>query len=127
METMRLILTVSPHRTRGFIGEGSLLDLLADASLTDDCARLEKTLAGRWRWSADVLATNGLRLERIQRVLQRLGASGRFAWETPAQDGSDASCPSPPSQTAIHPGFAMPASWSKPELSPAPTPTTPLS
>lgn len=84
METMRLILSLSPHRTRGFAGEGGLLYLLANAQLEADCARLEQTLAGSWRWNADNLASNGLSPQRTQHVLLRLGASGHFAWDAPA-------------------------------------------
>jgi hypothetical protein len=75
----RLILTISPERTRGFSGEGGLLFDLASAQAEDDAAVVNAAIGGRWRFGADDLATSGLTADRIRRALTWLGAHGRIA------------------------------------------------
>jgi hypothetical protein len=75
----RLILTLSPERTRGFSGEGGLLFDLASARAEEDAAVIEAQIGRRWRFGADDLAASGLTADRMRCGLTWLGAHGHIA------------------------------------------------
>lgn len=75
---MRLTATLSPEVTRGFSGEGGVLDALATESVDDDADLVAALLAFEPRIEVDVLAEqSGLDAERVRRALVQLGTSGR--------------------------------------------------
>ena len=49
----RLLVTLSPHFSRGFSGEGGLLEDLADDALAIEAEFLDRSLHGRWRFASD--------------------------------------------------------------------------
>lgn len=80
---MRLTLTLSPDASRGFSGEGGVLDALA----TDDAAEDAELIAVLLAWEpridvADLAAASGLTSERVRAALIRLGTSGRVGYDT---------------------------------------------
>ncbi|MGI5441927.1 SWIM zinc finger family protein [Streptomyces shenzhenensis] len=80
---MRLTLTLSPDASRGFSGEGGVLDALA----TDDAAEDAELIAVLLAWEprvdvADLAAASGLAPERVRAALVRLGTSGRVGYDT---------------------------------------------
>ncbi|MEW2408619.1 SWIM zinc finger family protein [Streptomyces griseoviridis] len=101
---MRLTLTLSPDASRGFSGEGGVLDALAtgehraapadhdgdgsgeDAESTeaaDDTDLVSMLLAWEPRIDvADLAASSGLPAERVRAALVRLGTSGRVGYDT---------------------------------------------
>ncbi|KUN96860.1 SWIM zinc finger family protein [Streptomyces caeruleatus] len=80
---MRLTLTLSPDASRGFSGEGGVLDALA----TDEAAEDAELIAVLLAWEpcvdvADLAAASGLTPERVRAALVRLGTSGRVGYDT---------------------------------------------
>ncbi|MFI8241675.1 SWIM zinc finger family protein [Streptomyces sp. NPDC085866] len=80
---MRLTLTLSPDASRGFSGEGGVLDALA----TDEAAGDAELIAVLLTWEpridvADLAAASGLAPERVRAALVRLGTSGRVGYDT---------------------------------------------
>ncbi|MFI5551190.1 SWIM zinc finger family protein [Streptomyces sp. NPDC051738] len=80
---MRLTLTLSPDASRGFSGEGGVLDALA----TDDAAEDAELIAVLLAWEpridvADLAAASGLTPDRVRAALIRLGTSGRVGYDT---------------------------------------------
>ncbi len=81
----RLAVTLSPHFTRGFSGEGGLLDDLADETLAIEAEFLDTALQGRWRFGEEDLVVTGLPADRGRRALSWLGAHGRIGHD-PVED-----------------------------------------
>ncbi|MFD8999677.1 SWIM zinc finger family protein [Streptomyces sp. NPDC059582] len=80
---MRLTLTLSPDVSRGFSGEGGVLDALATDEAAEDAELLSVLLS--WEPRVDVVdlaATSGLTVERVRAALVRLGTSGRVGYDT---------------------------------------------
>ncbi|MET7369227.1 SWIM zinc finger family protein [Streptomyces sp. NPDC005566] len=79
---MRLTLTLSPDASRGFSGEGGVLEALA----TDDAAADAELVSVLLAWEpriepADLAAQSGLTVERIRAALTRLGTAGRVGYD----------------------------------------------
>ncbi|MFB6504049.1 SWIM zinc finger family protein [Streptomyces sp. NPDC002466] len=79
---MRLTLTLSPDATRGFSGEGGVLDALA----TDDAAADAELVSVLLAWepridTADLAEQSGLTVERVRAALTRLGTAGRVGYD----------------------------------------------
>ncbi|MEV5171026.1 SWIM zinc finger family protein [Streptomyces flaveolus] len=80
---MRLTLTLSPDASRGFSGEGGVLDALATEEAAGDAELIAVLLA--WEPRVDVAAlaaASGLPPERVRAALVRLGTSGRVGYDT---------------------------------------------
>ena len=77
----RLLVTLSPHFSRGFSGEGGLLEDLADDALAIEAEFLDRALHDRRRFTGDELTTTGLSLDRGRRALSWLGAHGRIGFD----------------------------------------------
>lgn len=80
---MRLTLTLSPDASRGFSGEGGVLDALATDEAAEDAELIAVLLA--WEPRIDVgelAAASGLPAERVRAALVRLGTSGRVGYDT---------------------------------------------
>ncbi|MET7452850.1 SWIM zinc finger family protein [Streptomyces sp. NPDC005574] len=80
---MRLTLTLSPDASRGFSGEGGVLDALA----TDEAAADAELISVLLSWepridTADLAGASGLTPERVRAGLVRLGTSGRVGYDT---------------------------------------------
>ncbi|MFJ9538961.1 SWIM zinc finger family protein [Streptomyces sp. NPDC101225] len=79
---MRLTLTLSPDASRGFSGEGGVLDALATDEAAEDAELISVLLA--WEPRIDVTglaASSGLTAERVRAALVRLGTSGRVGYD----------------------------------------------
>ncbi|WP_399454208.1 SWIM zinc finger family protein [Streptomyces sp. WAC06273] len=79
---MRLTLLLSPHASRGFSGEGGVLDDLADGPAERDTDRVAELLA--WEPTidvADLSAQSGLEPERVRAALTVLGTSGQIGYD----------------------------------------------
>ncbi|MEV8457301.1 SWIM zinc finger family protein [Streptomyces sp. NPDC052095] len=79
---MRLTLTLSPDASRGFSGEGGVLEALA----TDDAAADAELVSVLLAWepridTADLAAQSGLTVERVRAALTRLGTAGRVGYD----------------------------------------------
>ncbi|MFF3124639.1 SWIM zinc finger family protein [Streptomyces sp. NPDC057908] len=79
---MRLTLTLSPDASRGFSGEGGVLDALA----TDDAAADAELVSVLLAWEpriepADLAEQSGLTMERVRAALTRLGTAGRVGYD----------------------------------------------
>ncbi|MFE7395436.1 SWIM zinc finger family protein [Streptomyces sp. NPDC057557] len=79
---MRLTLTLSPDASRGFSGEGGVLDALA----TDDAAADAELVSVLLAWEpriepADLAEQSGLTVERVRAALTRLGTAGRVGYD----------------------------------------------
>ncbi|GAB6900778.1 SWIM zinc finger family protein [Kineosporia succinea] len=75
---MRLTATLSPDATRGFSGEGAVLDALASDTGAEDADLVSVLLAFEPRIDiAELAAGSGLTPARVRDALVRLGASGR--------------------------------------------------
>ncbi|MFF2330843.1 MULTISPECIES: SWIM zinc finger family protein [unclassified Streptomyces] len=79
---MRLTLTLSPDASRGFSGEGGVLDALA----TDDAAADAELISVLLAWEpriepADLAEQSGLPVERVRAALTRLGTAGRVGYD----------------------------------------------
>lgn len=80
---MRLTLTLSPDASRGFSGEGGVLDALATDEAAEDAELVSVLLAWEPRIDiADLAAASGLTAERVRAALVRLGTSGRVGYDT---------------------------------------------
>ncbi|SOD88509.1 SWIM zinc finger family protein [Streptomyces sp. Ag109_G2-15] len=80
---MRLTLTLSPDASRGFSGEGGVLDALATEETAGDAELIAVLLAWEPRIDvADLAAASGLTPERVRAALVRLGTSGRVGYDT---------------------------------------------
>ncbi|MFI7412782.1 SWIM zinc finger domain-containing protein [Streptomyces sp. NPDC049627] len=80
---MRLTLTLSPDASRGFSGEGGVLDALATDEAAEDAELIAVLLAWEPRIDvADLAAASGLTPERVRVALIRLGTSGRVGYDT---------------------------------------------
>ncbi|MET9970534.1 SWIM zinc finger family protein, partial [Streptomyces sp. NPDC006356] len=80
---MRLTLTLSPDGSRGFSGEGGVLDALATDEAAEDAELIAVLLAWEPRVDvADLAAASGLTAERVRAALVRLGTSGRVGYDT---------------------------------------------
>lgn len=80
---MRLTLTLSPDVSRGFSGEGGVLDALATDEAAEDAELVSVLLAWEPRVDiADLAASCGLTAERVRAALVRLGTSGRVGYDT---------------------------------------------
>ncbi|MGY3846225.1 SWIM zinc finger family protein [Streptomyces hydrogenans] len=79
---MRLTLTLSPDPSRGFSGEGGVLEALA----TDDAAADAELIAVLLAWEpridpADLAEQSGLTADRVRAALTRLGTAGRVGYD----------------------------------------------
>ncbi|MCX4733562.1 SWIM zinc finger family protein [Streptomyces sp. NBC_01363] len=79
---MRLTLTLSPDVSRGFSGEGGVLEALA----TDDAAADAELVSVLLAWEpridpADLAEQSGLPVERVRTALTRLGTAGRVGYD----------------------------------------------
>ncbi|KMS83805.1 zinc finger SWIM domain protein [Streptomyces regensis] len=80
---MRLTLTLSPDASRGFSGEGGVLDALATEEAAGDAELIAVLLAWEPRVEvASLAAASGLPPERVRAALVRLGTSGRVGYDT---------------------------------------------
>ncbi|WP_086724238.1 SWIM zinc finger family protein [Streptomyces carpinensis] len=80
---MRLTLTLSPDASRGFSGEGGVLDALAGHEAAQDAELIAVLLAWEPRVDvADLAAASGLTPDRVRAALVRLGTSGRVGYDT---------------------------------------------
>jgi hypothetical protein len=80
---MRLTLTLSPDASRGFSGEGGVLDALATDEAAADAELVSVLLAWEPRIDvADLATASGLTAERVRAALIRLGTSGRVGYDT---------------------------------------------
>jgi hypothetical protein len=80
---MRLTLTLSPDASRGFSGEGGVLDALATDEAAEDAELIAVLLAWEPRIDvAELAAASGLPGERVRAALVRLGTSGRVGYDT---------------------------------------------
>ncbi|MET7377453.1 SWIM zinc finger family protein [Streptomyces sp. NPDC005526] len=80
---MRLTLTLSPDASRGFSGEGGVLEALATDEAAEDAELIAVLLAWEPRVDvADLAASSGLTPERVRAALVRLGTSGRVGYDT---------------------------------------------
>ncbi|MBZ9642485.1 SWIM zinc finger family protein [Streptomyces sp. PSKA30] len=79
---MRLTLTLSPDASRGFSGEGGVLDALATDEAAEDAELISVLLAWEPRIDvADLATASGLTAERVRAALVRLGTSGRVGYD----------------------------------------------
>lgn len=80
---MRLTLTLSPDPARGFSGEGSVLEALADDETVQDAELVAVLLAWEPRIDVSALAAAcGLTTARVRSALTRLATSGRVGYDT---------------------------------------------
>ena len=78
----RLTLTVSPDLSRGFSGEGGVLDALAADDTADDADLVGAALSWEPRVEVDLVAARtGLSAERVRRALAQLGTSGQVGYD----------------------------------------------
>jgi hypothetical protein len=79
---MRLTLTLSPDASRGFSGEGGVLDSFTADEAAEDAELVSVLLAWEPRVdAADLAAASGLSAERVRAALVRLGTSGRVGYD----------------------------------------------
>ncbi|MFD4858978.1 SWIM zinc finger family protein [Streptomyces atratus] len=79
---MRLTLTLSPDASRGFSGEGGVLDALATDNAAADAELVSVLLAWEPRIEpADLAEQSGLAVERVRAALTRLGTAGRVGYD----------------------------------------------
>ncbi|WP_433462611.1 SWIM zinc finger family protein [Spirillospora sp. CA-128828] len=80
---MRYVLTLSPEHSRGFSGEGAVLDALSTDEAAGDADLVGALLSFEPRVEPDLLAErSGLTLERTKAALVQLGTSGRVGFDT---------------------------------------------
>jgi hypothetical protein len=78
----RLSLTLSPDLSRGFSGEGGVLESLADGNAADDADLVAPALAWEPRVEVDLLADRcGLPPDRVRRALAQLGTAGQVGYD----------------------------------------------
>ncbi|MHA7133572.1 SWIM zinc finger family protein [Oerskovia turbata] len=83
LDDARLVLGLSPDRTRGFSGEGGALWDLADEDALADADLVSALLAYEPTIDVSRLATeSGLPDDRVLRALGRLGAAGRVGYDS---------------------------------------------
>ncbi|MER5769624.1 SWIM zinc finger family protein [Streptomyces sp. NPDC001985] len=79
---MRLTLTLSPGTTRGFSGEGGVLEALAGDEVARDAELISVLLAWEPRIDpADLAEQSGLPVARVRAALVRLGTAGRVGYD----------------------------------------------
>ncbi|WP_405809730.1 SWIM zinc finger domain-containing protein [Streptomyces sp. NBC_00210] len=79
---MRLTLTLSPEASRGFSGEGGVLEALATEEAAQDAELISVLLAWEPRIDpAELAAQSGLTVERVRAALTRLGTAGRVGYD----------------------------------------------
>ncbi|MEU9761439.1 SWIM zinc finger family protein [Streptomyces sp. NPDC047985] len=79
---MRLTLTLSPDASRGFSGEGGVLEALATEDAAADAELVSLLLAWEPRIEpADLAEQSGLTVERVRAALTRLGTAGRVGYD----------------------------------------------
>ncbi|MFJ3499007.1 SWIM zinc finger family protein [Streptomyces sp. NPDC090135] len=79
---MRLTLTLSPDPSRGFSGEGGVLEALATEEAEQDAELVAVLLAWEPRVDpADLAAQAGLTVDRVRAALTRLGTAGRVGYD----------------------------------------------
>jgi hypothetical protein len=82
LPTLRLTLTLSPDPSRGFSGEGAVLDALARGEVDDDADLVSAMLS--WDPTIDVDALSsacGLPADRVRAALTQLGTAGRVGYD----------------------------------------------
>ena len=99
----RLLVTLSPHVSRGFSGEGGLLEDLADEELAIEAEFLDQALHGRWRFTDADLTATGLDVARGRRALTWLGAHGRIGFDPVEQVWFRRELPFPSARLAADP------------------------
>ena len=80
---MRLTLTLSPDASRGFSGEGAVLEALSADEAAEDAELVGALLA--WEPTvdiADLAVQSGLTPRRVRAALTRLGTAGRIGYDT---------------------------------------------
>ncbi|MFI9628034.1 SWIM zinc finger family protein [Streptomyces sp. NPDC052042] len=79
---MRLTLTLSPEASRGFSGEGGVLEALATEDAAADAELVSLLLSWEPRIEpADLAERSGLTVERVRAALTRLGTAGRVGYD----------------------------------------------
>ncbi|MFE5483134.1 SWIM zinc finger family protein [Streptomyces sp. NPDC056527] len=79
---MRLTLTLSPDASRGFSGEGGVLEALATEEAAQDAELVSVLLAWEPRIDlAELGAQAGLSVDRVRAALTRLGTAGRVGYD----------------------------------------------
>ncbi|MFH9800316.1 SWIM zinc finger family protein [Streptomyces virginiae] len=79
---MRLTLTLSPEPSRGFSGEGAVLEALATDEAAADADLVSVLLSWEPRIdTADLAAQSGLSPQRVRAALTRLGTAGRVGYD----------------------------------------------
>ncbi|MET7857425.1 SWIM zinc finger family protein [Streptomyces sp. NPDC005318] len=79
---MRLTLTLSPDASRGFSGEGGVLEALATGDAAADAELVSVLLAWEPRIDpADLAEQSGLTVGRVRSALTRLGTAGRVGYD----------------------------------------------
>ncbi|MFG3498996.1 SWIM zinc finger family protein [Streptomyces sp. NPDC047928] len=79
---MRLTLTLSPDASRGFSGEGGVLEALATEEAAQDAELVSVLLAWEPRIDpAELAAQAGISVERVRAALTRLGTAGRVGYD----------------------------------------------
>ncbi|THA75741.1 SWIM zinc finger family protein [Streptomyces sp. A0592] len=82
MPGMRLTLTLSPEPSRGFSGEGAVLEALAGDEAAADADLVSVLLSWEPRIDiADLAAQSGLTPQRVRAALTRLGTAGRVGYD----------------------------------------------
>ncbi|WP_078959472.1 hypothetical protein [Streptomyces erythrochromogenes] len=82
MPGMRLTLTLSPEPSRGFSGEGAVLEALAGDEAAADADLVSVLLSWEPRIDiADLAAQSGLSPQRVRAALTRLGTAGRVGYD----------------------------------------------
>jgi hypothetical protein len=80
---MRYVLTLSPQHSRGFSGEGAVLEDISTDEAAGDADLLGALLSFEPRVEPDLLAErSGLTLARTKAALTQLGTSGRVGFDT---------------------------------------------
>ncbi|WP_033345302.1 SWIM zinc finger family protein [Catenuloplanes japonicus] len=79
---MRLSLTLSPEPSRGFSGEGAVLESLAADDAADDADLISALLSWDPTIDTDALAlSSGLSAQRVRDALTQLGTAGRVGYD----------------------------------------------
>lgn len=79
---MRLTLTLSPDASRGFSGEGGVLEALATEEAAGDAELVSVLLSWEPRVDpAELAARSGLPVARVRAALTRLGTAGRVGYD----------------------------------------------
>ncbi|MEU8239495.1 SWIM zinc finger family protein [Actinoplanes missouriensis] len=82
MPSLRLSLTLSPEPSRGFSGEGAVLESLASDEAADDADLISALLSWDPAIDVDALATqSGLDASRVRDALTQLGTAGRVGFD----------------------------------------------